>query len=50
MDVDDKINNEYGEAPDQGRIQAEGNNYLTTDFPDLSFVKATNSAALVWVG
>ena len=46
MDVVDKINQEYGEAPDQGRIQAEGNQYLSSDFPDLSFVKATNSAAL----
>merc|ERR1719197_591670 len=46
MDVVDKINQEYGEAPDQGRIQAEGNGYLSKDFPDLSFVKSTNSDAL----
>ena len=45
MDVVDKLNAEYGEGaprgrgPDQGRIQAEGNAYLTKDFGRLDFVK-----------
>ena len=29
MEVVDKINAEYGESPDQGQAQAEGNAYLT---------------------
>ena len=46
MDVVDKINGEYGEGaprgrgPDQGRIQSEGNAYLTKDFPNLDYIKA----------
>jgi peptidyl-prolyl cis-trans isomerase A (cyclophilin A) len=39
MDVVDAINNEYGETPNQGRIQSEGNAYLTKDFPKLDFIK-----------
>jgi peptidyl-prolyl cis-trans isomerase A (cyclophilin A) len=45
MDVVDKLNAEYGEGaprgrgPDQGRIQAEGNAYLTKDFGRLDFVR-----------
>lgn len=38
MDVIDAINREYGESPNQGRIQAEGNAYLTREFPRLSFI------------
>jgi cyclophilin family peptidyl-prolyl cis-trans isomerase len=44
MDVVDKINPEYGEAPsqEQGRIQMQGNAYLTKAFPKLDYVtKAT---------
>ena len=42
MDVVDKINSEYGERPDQGSIQFEGNAYLNKKFPNLDFVnKAT---------
>lgn len=39
MDVVDKINAEYGERPAQGRIQMEGNAYLTKEFPKLDYVK-----------
>jgi peptidyl-prolyl cis-trans isomerase A (cyclophilin A) len=45
MDVVDKLNAEYGEGaprgrgPDQGRIQSEGNAYLTKDFGKLDYVK-----------
>lgn len=38
MNVVDAINREYAERPDQGRIQAEGNAYLTREFPRLSFI------------
>ena len=39
MDVVDKINAQYREMPDQGRIQAEGNAYLTKEFPKLDYIK-----------
>jgi peptidyl-prolyl cis-trans isomerase A (cyclophilin A) len=45
MNVIDALNAEYGEGaprgrgPDQGRIQTEGNAYLTKDFGRLDFVK-----------
>jgi peptidyl-prolyl cis-trans isomerase A (cyclophilin A) len=42
MDVVDKITAEYGEKPDQQRIQAQGNAYLAKAFPKLDYVtKAT---------
>jgi cyclophilin family peptidyl-prolyl cis-trans isomerase len=46
MDVVDKIYNVYGEGaprgkgPDQGRVQSEGNAYLTKEFPRLDYIKA----------
>lgn len=40
MDVVDKIYPGYGESPDQGRIQAEGNEYLTQTFPNLDYIKS----------
>ena len=45
MNVVDALNAEYGEGaprgrgPDQGRVQMEGNAYLTRDFGKLDFVK-----------
>jgi peptidyl-prolyl cis-trans isomerase A (cyclophilin A) len=50
MNVVDQLYADYGEGapqgrgPNQGRIQGEGNSYLTRDFPNLDFVrKATIS-------
>ncbi len=45
MDVVDKLYSDYGEGapngrgPNQGRIQAEGNSYLTKEFPNMDFVR-----------
>ncbi len=41
MDVVDKLNGEYGEAPSQlqGAIQAEGNAFLAKNFPGLDYIK-----------
>ena len=45
MEVVDKIYSAYGEGapsgkgPEQGRVQAEGNAYLTKDFPKLDYIK-----------
>jgi peptidyl-prolyl cis-trans isomerase A (cyclophilin A) len=39
MEVVDKINAEYGEQPDQGRIHEQGNAYLVKSFPRLDFIK-----------
>jgi peptidyl-prolyl cis-trans isomerase A (cyclophilin A) len=50
MDVVDKIYNGYGEGaprgkgPDQGRIQAEGNDYLAKGFPKLDYIKTATIA------
>jgi cyclophilin family peptidyl-prolyl cis-trans isomerase len=40
FDVVQKINPEYGEAPNQGMIQAQGNEYLTKAFPNLDYIKS----------
>jgi cyclophilin family peptidyl-prolyl cis-trans isomerase len=39
MKVVDKINSEYGEQPDQGSIQSQGNEYLSAKFPRLDYIK-----------
>ncbi|HLX71270.1 MAG TPA: peptidylprolyl isomerase [Verrucomicrobiae bacterium] len=40
MEVVDKINSEYGENPNQGRVQTEGNAYLKKGFPNLDYIKS----------
>jgi peptidyl-prolyl cis-trans isomerase A (cyclophilin A) len=44
MEIVDKIYSGYGESPDQGRVQAEGNAYLTKDFPKMDYVKKATIA------
>jgi peptidyl-prolyl cis-trans isomerase A (cyclophilin A) len=45
MEVVDQLYSEYGEGapqgkgPNQGRLQQEGNDYLTRDFPRLDYIK-----------
>jgi peptidyl-prolyl cis-trans isomerase A (cyclophilin A) len=40
MDVVEKINQEYGEQPNQQRIQSEGNEYLKDIFRRLDYIKS----------
>jgi len=40
MELIDKLNAEYGEQPDQGRIEAEGRSYLEKSFPRLDIIKS----------
>jgi peptidyl-prolyl cis-trans isomerase A (cyclophilin A) len=50
MDIVDKIYSGYGEGaprgkgPEQGRVQSEGNAYLTKDFPRLDYIKSATIA------
>ena len=45
MDVVDKINAEYRETPNQGRIQMEGNAYFKQGFPNLDYIKSATIVA-----
>lgn len=40
MDVVKAINAQYGQTPDQGLIQSQGNAYLEKSFPKLDYVKS----------
>lgn len=40
FDVVKATNGEYGERPDQGRIQSQGNAYLQEAFPNLDFIES----------
>jgi len=39
MDLVDRLYDGYGEAPQQPRIELDGNHYLEHDFPQLDFIK-----------
>jgi peptidyl-prolyl cis-trans isomerase A (cyclophilin A) len=39
MDIVEKITDQYGEKPNQGSIQSQGNTYLKAQFPKLDYVK-----------
>jgi peptidyl-prolyl cis-trans isomerase A (cyclophilin A) len=39
MDNVEKITSQYGEKPNQGAIQSQGNTYLKSEFPKLDYVK-----------
>ncbi|MCC7403484.1 MAG: peptidylprolyl isomerase [Bdellovibrionales bacterium] len=42
MDVVKNLNTEYGERPDQGAIQSEGNTYLKKNFPNMDYIKSAS--------
>lgn len=44
MDIVDQIYSGYGEMPDQGQIEAEGNSYLDKEFPRLDYIKTARIA------
>lgn len=51
MEVVDALYSDYGEGapsgagPNQGRLQSEGNTYLTAEFPKLDFIKTARIVA-----
>lgn len=44
MDVVDRLNFEYGERPNQGKIQKDGNAYLKSQFPNLDYIVSATIA------
>ncbi len=40
MNIVDSITAQYGESPDQGNIQMQGNAYLEKSFPKLDYIKS----------
>jgi peptidyl-prolyl cis-trans isomerase A (cyclophilin A) len=44
MDAVEKITDQYGEKPNQGSIQSQGNVYLKAQFPKLDYVKSATIA------
>lgn len=38
MDIVEQINAEYGERPNQGAIQNQGNAYLQQSFPNMDYI------------
>ena len=40
LDVVDKINSQYGETPDQGAIQSQGDAYISKNFPNIDKIKS----------
>lgn len=44
MDIVDSLNFEYGERPNQMRIQKEGNAYLKPNFPNLDYIESMTIA------
>ena len=40
MEIIDALNFEYGERPNQGRIHAQGNQYLRSQFPNLDYIES----------
>jgi len=42
FDVVKKITSEYGQRPDQGKIQSQGNAYLKPTYPNMDYIKSVS--------